>query len=432
MSEKGQARAGKSARNRLVRALLQTAFDNLPGDGAAAPPPADKWGALTLSQAGERAGLSRPSVAAARDQLRPVLSETVGPHAAQRIALDPSQGVAFGVEFRLDQLSVYMADLYGQPIGDPKQESKGLEEDPRATLDRAAAMIDSCLADAGRGSEAVVGVGMSLAHPVDPRKVGAVRALSTSDDRGWQLWEGLGDVRQQLRQRLGWPELREPSLDRFIAENDANLSAFAESRWGAARDRQHALYVFWGDGIGSGLIVDGEVHRGVGGIAGAIGHMPLFDGPDAEKCPRCGLMGCLETVAAGKAILARAGIEDGPDAIDRLVAQATESRESPAGRALDEAAFHLGRALGICLHVLNPEAVVIGGSVGHRAFELVRNEGLERGLRKQAVPSARDDVNVGGIHRSRFAAHTAVRGATARVLWEFLPEYLDRRCGLGG
>jgi predicted NBD/HSP70 family sugar kinase len=425
--EKGQARAGEQARERLVRALLQHAFDDLRGDGTAPSPEARP---MTLAQAAELAGLSRPSVAAVRDQLRPVLAKPVTPPATQSIALDPSQGVALGVEFRLEELTVCIADLHGRPIGEPRLAEKELEEDPRATLDRAARMIDDSLAAAGRSSDDVVGVGMSLAHPVDPRKSGAVRALSMTDDRGWQSWEGLGDVRQQLRQRLGWAETSEPGLDRFVADNDANLSAFAEQRWGAARDRRHAIYVFWGAGVGSGVIVDGEVQRGVGGVAGAIGHTPVVDGPDAKKCPRCGLIGCLETVASAGAILSRAGFRDGPGAIDALIAEAAKTPGSLASQALEHAAFHLGRALGICLHTLNPEAIVIGGSVGFNAFELVRNEGLERGLRRQAVPAALDDVNVGGIHRGRFAAHTAVRGAVARVLWEFLPSYLDRRAAL--
>jgi predicted NBD/HSP70 family sugar kinase len=428
MVEKGQARAGDKARKRLIRALLQDAFNDLPPEGTPPAPNGDAGG-LTLSQAAELAGLSRPSVVAVRDQLRAVLSEPSGPQAMQRISLDPSQGVALGVGFRHDELTVCISDLFGRPIGEPTQERTQLDEDPRTTLDRAAELIERRLAEAGRDSGDVVGVGISLAHPVDPRQDGLVRALSMTDDHGWQSWEGMGDVRQQLRQRLGWERPHDPKLERFIADNDANLSAFAESRWGAARNRKHALYVFWGDGIGAGLILDGKVHRGVGGIAGAIGHMPLVDVPDAERCPRCGL-GCLETVAAAGAILSRAGEGNDPAAIERLLNEAVRDESSAAASSLDEAAFHLGRALGICLHVLNPEAIVIGGEIGYNAFDLVRNDGLERGLRRQAVPSALDDVNVGGIHKGRFATHTSVRGAVARVLWEFLPEFLSRRVAM--
>lgn len=407
------SRAGEGARERVVRALLQSEFHQEPRE-------------LTLARAAERAGLSRPSIVTVRDQLRPVLAKTSGASASQTIGLDPDQGVAIGVEIRQDEITVLVSDLFGHPLGEPQQETKALDEDPRKTLDRAVEAIQDCLREAGRAEEEVVGLGLSLAHPVDPRHNGMVRALNATEDHAWHLWEGMGDVRQQLRQRLGWASPRSPGLDRFIADNDANFSAFGESRWGSLRGMQHALYLHWADGIGSGLIVRGEVDRGVGGVAGAIGHMSVSDGLDVERCPRCGLHGCLETVASGRAILASLGREYNLESVDQLAAEATD-RNSGAFAALDAGAYELGRVLGTCLHVLNPEAVVIGGAFGHAVFDLVRNAGLERGLRHQAVPSALEDVNVGGIHQSRFRAHTSALGAVTRVLWELLPVYLAER-----
>jgi predicted NBD/HSP70 family sugar kinase len=413
VNAKGSSRAGESARDRLVRALLQSAFDQEPE-------------ALTLSQAARRANLSRPSVATIREQLQTVLLTDGG--TAQTIALDPRQGVAIGVEIRQDELTVLPADLLGEPLVAPRQEPKSPEEDPRDTLERAACLIEDTLRETDRDSEDVVGLGLSLAHPVDPRQSGIVRALNTTEDHAWQPWEGMGDVRQQLRQRLRWSNAA-PGLEKFVADNDANLSAFGETRWGSLRGMRHALYLHWADGIGSGLVVGGEVDRGVGGVAGAIGHMSVSDGPGAEHCPRCGLSGCLEMVASGRAILASLGREYSIEEIDRLVVDAAD-RESAARQALEAGAFQLGRVLGTCLHVLNPEGIVIGGAFGHAVFDLVRNDGLEEGLRHQAVPAALDDVNVGGIHQSRFRAHSAVRGAVTRVLWELLPAFLGRKAEL--
>lgn len=412
---KSTARAGSGARDRLVRALLQIAFEREPGP-------------LPLTQVAERAGLSRPAVVTARDQLRGVLA--LGDGSSQTIALDPRQGVAIGVEIRQDELTVLLADLAGEPLIVPAQEAKPPEEDPRDTLERAATLIQDGLSETGHGGEDVVGVGLSLAHPVDPRQSGIVRALNTVEDHAWRPWEGMGDVRQQLRQRLGWLE-GGPGLESFVADNDANLSAFGESHWGSLGGVKHGLYLHWADGIGSGLIVGGEVDRGAGGVAGAIGHMSVSDNPGAERCPRCGLSGCLEMVASGRAILASLGRSYDVEAIDALVADAADP-DSAARRALGAGAFQLGRVLGTCLHVLNPEAIVIGGAFGNAVFDLVRNDGLEEGLRHQAVPAALDDVNLGGVHRSRFRAHTAVRGAVTRVLWELLPAYLGRKVELTG
>jgi predicted NBD/HSP70 family sugar kinase len=401
LNEKSTARAGSGARDRLVRALLQSAFEQ-------GPQP------LGLAQAAQLADLSRPAVVASRDQLREVLA--TGDGTSQTVALDPALGAAIGVEIRQDEVTVLLSDLGGQPLVEPKQETKSLEEDPRDTLERAAGLIGDALRETGRSSGDVVGVGLSLAHPVDPRQSGIVRALNTTEDHAWRPW-----------QRLRWSDPA-PGLENFLADNDANLSAFGESHWGSLRGMRHALYLHWADGIGSGLIVGGELDRGVGGVAGAIGHMSVSDNPGAERCPRCGLTGCLEMAASGRAILSSLGRTYSVAAIDELVVEAAD-RDSSARRALDAGAFQLGRVLGTCLHVLNPEAIVIGGAFGHAVFDLVRNDGLEEGLRHQAVPAALDDINVGGIHQSRFRAHSAVRGAVTRVLWDLLPEFLGRKAG---
>jgi len=410
MNAPGSSRAGDNARDRLVLALLQTGFEGNPRP-------------LSLAEAAQRANLSRPSVVAVRERLQGVLSSGEGN--GQTIALNAQAGVAIGVEIRQDEFTVLLADLTGEPLIPPRRAAKPLDEDPRRTLHRAAGTIAEALSEAGRNTDDVVGLGLSLAHPVDPRQSGIVRALNTTDDHAWRPWEGMGDVRQQLRQRLGWSD-DAPGLKSFIADNDANLSAFGESHWGSLRGVRHGLYLHWADGIGSGLIVGGEVDRGAGGVAGAIGHMSVSDNPGAERCPRCGLTGCLEMVASGRAVLSALGRDYSAEAIDDLVAEAAD-RDSAARRELEAGAFQLGRVLGTCLHVLNPEAIVIGGAFGHAVFDLVRNTGLEDGLRHQAVPAALEDVNVGGIHQSRYRAHSAVRGAVTRVLWELLPAFLGRK-----
>jgi predicted NBD/HSP70 family sugar kinase len=402
--------------------LLQSAFDQ-----GARP--------VTLAQAAEAAGLSRPAVVTAREQLQAVL--VTGREASQTVALDPSLGVAIAVEVRLDELAVLVTDLVGESLLPPRVERKSLDEDPRETLERAATLIESALGEIDRGAEEAVGLGLGLPHPVDPRQSGVARALNSSDDQAGRLWEGMGDVRRQLRQRLRWSD-DALGLDGFIADSDANFSAFGEARTGSLRGRQQGLYLHWADGIRSALIVRGEVDRGAGGVAGAIGHMPpaparanrggtgVDDDPKAERCPRCGLSGCLEMVASGRAILGSLGREYSPAALHELATEAADE-SSAARQALEVGAFQLGRALGTCLNILNPEAVVIGGPFGHAVFDLVRNTGLEEGLRNQAVPAALEDVNVGGIHQARHGADSAVRGAVTRVLWELLPAFLARK-----
>src|SRR4051794_22583800 len=105
VNEKSTARAGSVARDRLVRALLQSAFQQ-------GPQP------LSLAQAAQLADLSRPAVVASKDQLREVLAP--GDGVSQTIALEPALGAAIGVEIRQDEVTVLLSDLAGQPLVEPK------------------------------------------------------------------------------------------------------------------------------------------------------------------------------------------------------------------------------------------------------------------------------------------------------------------------
>jgi glucokinase len=83
-----------------------------------------------------------------------------------------------------------------------------------------------------------------------------------------------------------------------VLENDANAAALAEWRFGAGRGFSDVVYLTMSTGIGGGLILGGRLHRGAGGAAGEVGHIPLL--PDGPRCA-CGMRGCFEALAGGAA-----------------------------------------------------------------------------------------------------------------------------------
>ena len=87
-----------------------------------------------------------------------------------------------------------------------------------------------------------------------------------------------------------------------MVDNDANLGALAEAAFGAGRGARDLVYLKVASGIGAGLILNGRLYRGSGGLAGELGHV-LVD-PEGIVC-RCGNRGCLETVAAAGALVRR-------------------------------------------------------------------------------------------------------------------------------
>ncbi len=201
----------------------------------------------------------------------------------------------------------------------------------------------------------VLGIGVASPGPLDPSR-GVI--LATPNIPAWRDFP----LAAYLHQALGVP---------VAVDNDANLAALGEWRYGAAEGHHDVLYLTVSTGIGAGVIVNDRLLHGAHGLAGELGHMPIL--PDGPLCG-CGQRGHLEAVASGTAIAraAREALAAGevsslaslsapPTAAD--VARAAHAGDALARRILAEAAGHLGRALAGFLHIFNPSIVVLGGGV---------------------------------------------------------------------
>jgi len=159
-----------------------------------------------------------------------------------------------------------------------------------------------------------------------------------------------------LAERLG----RRLSGAPVFVDNDVNALALAEWTWGAGRGARSLVVLALGTGVGAGILLDGRLHRGHGGFGGELGHVPIdFDGPPCI----CGGRGCLKSYVSGTDIAARATARLG-----RPVSAAEVFRLAAAGdRTADETVAEICRALGAGLAVvvngLNPELIVLTGSV---------------------------------------------------------------------
>ncbi len=183
-------------------------------------------------------------------------------------------------------------------------------------------------------------------------------------------------VRERLAQRIDAP---------LLLENDANAAAWAEYRFGAARDESVVVCVTLGTGIGGGLVAGSRVYRGAFGVACEYGHMTLV--PDGRHCA-CGNLGCWEMYASGRTLArdARDLAEQSPIAAARMVDLAgsvdslTGEVVTAAAAAGDAAALSicttmgrwLGRGLANLAAVLDPSIFVIGGGVSQAGELFVR------------------------------------------------------------
>ncbi|WP_182378107.1 ROK family protein [Nocardioides sp. WS12] len=187
----------------------------------------------------------------------------------------------------------------------------------------------------------------------------------------------------------------------FLA-NDADTLARSEYL-GHAREIRDLLVLKASTGIGLGVLADGRIVTGARGGAGDIGHTKV---PEAAGRPcRCGDVGCLETLAAGWALVARLQ-EEGRDVghVRDLVAHAL-SGDPEAKQLLRESGRQVGELLAVAINLLNPQAVVLGGDM-----------------------AAAYDVYAAGVRESVYARSSA--HATREL--QFLPSTYGDRAGLVG
>ena len=159
-------------------------------------------------------------------------------------------------------------------------------------------------------------------------------------------------LQSRLSDRLGLP---------VVVDNDANVTALAELRLGAARGCSEAVCITLGTGIGGAVVMDGKVRRGAAGLAGEFGHMQVV--PDGRPCP-CGQHGCWEQYCSGTALRLAAVQYGAPEGTDGPhVTEAAERGVEWAKHAFDIVGTWLGVGVaGLCA-ALDPEVVVVGGGL---------------------------------------------------------------------
>jgi len=158
-----------------------------------------------------------------------------------------------------------------------------------------------------------------------------------------------------------------PAIARFIKvpfwiDNDANIAAYGEYRCGAGKGVRHLLLLTLGTGVGSGIIIDGELLHGSCGFAAEMGHIVV--NPDGERC-NCGSHGCLETeAAAGPIVRNYRELTRSKDSLTaEKIAKRAREGDAAAQKSFQRAGYYLGIALGIAINLLNPEMILIGGGV---------------------------------------------------------------------
>jgi predicted NBD/HSP70 family sugar kinase len=242
----------------------------------------------------------------------------------------------------------------------------------------------------------IVGIGVGIPGPLDVR-----RRMLVAPPR-MPGWDRI-DIRAILSRDLEVP---------VFLDNDANMGALGESRFGAGRGVDQLTYVKVGTGIGCGLVINSSVYRGSCGSAGELGHVSIdADGPPCE----CGNRGCLEAVAGALAIVQRATSPDGDSSVALAdvsdVVCAARNGHVASRAALEAAGNAIGVALAGLVNLVNPAVIIIAGGVAHAGdllLEPIRSAIATRGL---AIASSQTRVVIAELGDNAIAL-----GAVATVI----------------
>jgi glucokinase len=264
-----------------------------------------------------------------------------------------SQPEAIGVDLGGTKMLLGVLDTDSNTAWESRERSAGESQDELIEL------LVREIVEAREARPGVEAIGMGIPATIDHERGLAVSAVNLPI-------EDLA-IRDLVAARTGLPA---------FVDNDANVAALAEHRFGAARGTENAVMLTIGTGIGGGLILGGEIYRGSTGAGAELGHMAIqMDGPGCQgSCPN---RGCVEAFASGTA-LGREGLaaaEGHPEsALGELLAegQAVDGKAvTVAAQQGDETAIgvfelvgsRLGVALASYANIFEPETIVIGGGV---------------------------------------------------------------------
>lgn len=263
---------------------------------------------------------------------------------------------ALGVDIGGTKVSVTLGDSRGRILA---KEIVPTETGKKAKhcVERIVAVLEQLRASTGRNQK-ISGIGVGIPGPMDPQKGIVEKSPHLSG------WHGV-PLKSTLQRKLRLPV--------FIT-NDANAAAVGEKMFGAGRGVQDFVYLTISTGIGGGIILDGKLFLGSTFGAGEVGHTVIV--PEGEKCG-CGNRGCLEAYASGTAIaqFVHREISQGKKSIVQqlagahhkitaeVIAAAAKRKDSLGLEAYRRAGNFLGIGLANLINVLNPELLILGGSV---------------------------------------------------------------------
>ncbi len=355
-------------------------------------------GPISRADIARETQLQRSTISLIVDELKEfalveeVIGESSGGRPPALLTLCSADAVAIGVDLGTTRTTVATCDLTGRVIDkdvfwtdpDPNKVTRSIIDAIKKLVNNNGGMID--------------GIGISLPALVDSIKGQIIYNPHLR-------WQNPGII-EKIRSETGLS---------VAVDNDANAAALAELWFGRPEIQgiRDFILVYIEDGIGTGVVLDGQIYRGIGGVAGEFGHMTL--GSDAPVECANGNRDCWEAFASERSALARyatlLGNSEFASRINfvELVALAYEGDEN-ALAALKETAKYLGIGMGNLIQGLSPEAIIVGGTIV-KAWPLIGDD-----VKAAANSGVCQGISTTRIIPSTLGAEPALLGAFSLIL----------------
>ncbi|MCB5280769.1 MULTISPECIES: ROK family protein [unclassified Arthrobacter] len=318
--------------------------------------------------------------------------EATGGRRSRKIRFEDRGRVVLSFALGQTHATVAVSDTNGRQLRSRSVEHR--INAPEDTVLQPLIRIGTELLDAGTG-ETLIGIGVSVPAPVDAGTGYVVHPTTIPE---WEPDAVVTSVSSQWQVPI-------------VVENDARAGALGE----CTTENETTVYVKVATGIGCGIVVDGTILRGAHGAAGDIGHIHVAS--DGPLC-RCGRRGCLATFSSGSSLIDRLNSQ-GMTSLDEI-ARAAEQGQPDVEAQLLSAAEVLGGALAATVTTVNPNRLVLGGTIGTIPYfaERVRS----RVLKDVVERIAEGLLVVAGATGD----HAAVDGLTRLVMRKvFAPDAID-------
>lgn len=347
----------------------------------------------TRAKLAQITGLSRPTVTQRIDQLlelgliAPVQdAASTGGRPSSQIAFNPRARVVLAADLGALHARFAVTDLNGELLAEVSS-TRDIASGPESAIEWILESANQLLPGLGYGPEHVAGIGIGVPGPVE---FSTGRPINPPIMPGWDRF----DIPAAIRAHIDAP---------VLVDNDVNIMALGElaTSWRGVTD---LIFVKVASGIGAGVISGGSLRRGANGAAGDIGHIAIPRAADTP-CP-CGNRGCLEAIASGRALARALSTPERQLHRPSDVVALAKDGDVTAIQQIRQAGRDIGEVLTACVSLMNPSAIVIGGTMAQVAEHLVA--GVREVVYARSIPLSTEHLT---IAPSRAAGNAAIYGA---------------------